>query len=76
MNTDIKHTGEGIATMMLNKAIEIFKGYEISLLVKPMPRIGEKIKYTTTKGLMEFYKKFGFERTDDPCLTTMILKNY
>lgn len=76
VRTDIKHTGEGIATMMLNKAIEIFKGYEISLLVKPMPRIGEKIKYTTTSGLIEFYKKFGFERTDDPCLTTMILKNY
>jgi ribosomal protein S18 acetylase RimI-like enzyme len=76
VNTDIKHTGEGIATMMLNKAIEIFKGYEISLLVKPMPRIGEKIKYTTTKGLIEFYKKFGFERTEDPCLVTMILKNY
>jgi predicted GNAT family acetyltransferase len=76
VNTDIKHTDKGIATMMLNKAIETFKGYEISLLVKPMPRDGENIKYRTTKGLVEFYKKFGFERTEDPCLTTMILKNY
>jgi ribosomal protein S18 acetylase RimI-like enzyme len=75
VSTDIKHTGKGIATMMLNKAIEMFKGYEISLMVKPMPRTGENIKYRTTKGLVEFYKKFGFVRTDDPCLVTMILKN-
>jgi GNAT superfamily N-acetyltransferase len=73
--TNINYTSKGIATMMLNKAIEMFKGYEISLLVKPMPRTGENIKYRTTKGLVEFYKKFGFVRTDDPCLTTMILKN-
>jgi GNAT superfamily N-acetyltransferase len=75
VNTNIKYTGKGIATMMLNKVIDTFKGYEISLLVKPMPRDGENIKYRTTKGLVEFYKKFGFERTDDPCLTTMVLKN-
>ena len=75
VSTNIKYTGKGIATMMLNKVIDTFKGYEISLLVKPMPRDGENIKYRTTKGLVEFYKKFGFERTDDPCLTTMVLKN-
>ena len=75
VSTDIKHTGKGIATMMLKKTIEMFKGYEISLLVKPMPREGENLKYRTTKGLIKFYKKFGFVRTDDPCLVTMILKN-
>ena len=76
VKTDIKHTCKGIATMLLNRAIEVFKGCEIKLLVMPMPRTGEKLEYRTTKGLVEFYKKFGFERTDDPCLTTMILKNY
>ena len=76
VRTDIEYTGRGIATMLIKRAIDIFKGYEIKLLVKPMPRTGENMKYKTTKGLIEFYKKFGFERTDDPCLTTMILKNY
>ena len=76
VKTDIKHTCKGIATMLLNRAIEVFKGYEITLLVMPMPRTGEKLEYRTTKGLIEFYKKFGFERTDDPCLPKMILKNF
>ena len=75
VSTNIEYTGKGIATMLLNRAIEVFKGCEIKLLVRPMPRTGENIKYRTTKGLIEFYKKFGFERTDDPCLSTMILKN-
>lgn len=73
--TNISCTGKGVATMLLNKAIEIFKGYEISLLVKPMPRDKENIKYKTVKGLREFYEKFGFVITNDPCLPTMILKN-
>ena len=72
--TNVNYTGKGIATMMLNKAIEDFKGYELSLIVKPMPRDGEEIKYRTTKGLIEFYKKFGFERTSDPVVPKMIRK--
>ena len=38
--TNIKHTGIGIATEMLNKAIELFKGYELKLNVVPMPLEG------------------------------------
>jgi len=72
--TSVSYTGKGIATMMINKAIELFKGYDISLYVVPMPRSEEKIKYKTIKGLSEFYNKFGFVRTDDPCLVEMILK--
>ena len=72
--TEIKHTGKGIATMLLNRAIEIFKGCEIKLLVRPMPRTGEKIEYRYVKGLEKFYEKFGFERTDDPLMPTMIRK--
>ena len=74
VSTDIKHTNKGIATKLLNRAIEVFNDCEIKLLVKPMPRDGEKIEYRTTKGLIEFYKKFGFERTDDPLMPTMIRK--
>ncbi len=70
--TNLKYTGRGIATWMINKAIEMFKDHEISLLVKPMPRKGEHSKYTTVKGLIEVYKLFGFERTDDTILPTMV----
>lgn len=73
--TDINHTGCGIATALLNRAIETFKGYEIKLNVVPMPRQGESLNHRTTTGLVNFYKKFGFERTDDPCFVEMIKKN-
>ena len=73
--TDIHHTGCGIATALLNRAIEIFKGYEIKLNVVPMPREGESLNHRTTTGLVNFYKKFGFERTNDPCFVLMIKKN-
>lgn len=72
VSTNLEYTGRGIATWMISKAIEMFKGHEISLLVKPMPRKGENPKYTTVKGLIEFYELFGFERTSDTLLPTMI----
>ena len=72
VSTNLKYTGKGVATMMINKAIEMFKGHEITLLVKPMPRTGENAKYTTVKGLIEFYKKFGFVRTEDSLMPTMV----
>ena len=72
--TNLKYTGKGVATLMINKAIEMFKEREISLTVKPMPRTGENEKYTTVKDLVTFYKKFGFEKTYDPCVPTMIRK--
>ena len=72
--TNLSACGNGIATSMLNKTIEDFKGYELCLNVVPMPRVGESINHRTVSGLVAFYKKFGFERTDDPCLPTMIRK--
>ena len=74
--TDINYTGQGIATAMLNKAIELFKGYTIALNVVPMPREGESINHRTTTGLVNFYKKFGFVRTDDPCFVEMKRKEF
>jgi len=72
--TNLRYVGKGIATLMINKAIEMFKEREISLMVKPMPRSGENIKYATVKGLVSFYEKFGFKKTDDPILTIMVRK--
>lgn len=73
--TNKGYTGRGIATTLLNKAIEQFKGYTLYLNVVPMPREGENLNYRTVKGLTEFYKKFGFVRNSDPCLPTMIKIN-
>ena len=70
--TNLSACGNGIATSMLNKTIEDFKGYELRLNVVPMPRVGESINHRTVSGLVAFYKKFGFERVNDPCLPTMI----
>ena len=67
-----RYTNKGVATAMLNKAIEEFSDYELTLNIVPMPREGEKI---TVKGLANFYEKFGFLRTDDICLPTMIRKS-
>lgn len=73
--TNISACGNGIATAMLNKAIEIFPDYNLYLNVVPMPRDGESVNHRTVKGLMKFYEKFGFIRcTDDICVTTMIRK--
>ena len=71
--TDIKHINKGIATMLMNKAIEDFGGYDLTLLVKPMPRDGENIDHRFTSGLIKFYSKFGFIRTNE-LLPTMIRK--
>ena len=60
--TNIRYINKGIATMMLNRAIETYGNREISLLVKPMPR--ESDKYKNVGELMKFYEKFGFEKID------------
>lgn len=70
--TSPKHTHKGIATMLLRTAIEKFSQYDLTLLARPMPRDGEYDKFKTVNGLIEFYKKLGFQRTSDPCLATML----
>lgn len=72
--TNIRYVNNGIATMMLNHAIEKFGNCEISLLVKPMPRKDENDKYKKQAGLIKFYEKFGFLKDNDPCLNRMIRK--
>ena len=72
--TTPSHIGQGIATALLNRAIGEFKDYELYLNVIPMPRKGESINHRSVKGLSKFYEKFGFEKTSDPCVPTMIRK--
>ena len=72
--TNPSHIGKGVATALMNKAIEEFKDYELSLNVIPMPRKCESINHRTVRGLTNFYEKFGFERISEPCVPTMIRK--
>ena len=75
VSTSISQCGKGVATELLNTAIEFLEDYNLYLTVVPMPREGESIKHRTVKGLMEFYSKFGFERCDsDVIVPTMIRK--
>ena len=75
--TNISACGNGVATSMLNKAIELFNDYNLYLNVVPMPRQSENKKFKNKNGLMRFYKKFGFVHyTEDICVTTMFRKAY
>ena len=70
VETSSAYRGTGIATAMLNKAIEVLKDYNLYLNVIPMKRDdGDKDK----DQLINFYSKFGFKKYDaDICTTTMI----
>lgn len=75
--TNISACGNGVATSMLNKAIELFNDYNLYLNVVPMPRQSENKKFKNKNGLIRFYKKFGFVHyTEDICVTTMFRKAY
>ena len=70
VETSSAYRGTGIATAMLNKAIEVLKDYNLYLNVIPMKRdVEDKDK----DQLVNFYSKFGFKKYDaDICTTTMI----
>lgn len=70
VETSSAYRGMGIATAMLNKAIEVLKDYNLYLNVIPMKRDdGDKDK----DQLINFYSKFGFKKyEDDICTTTMV----
>lgn len=70
IETSSAYRGMGIATAMLNKAIETLNDYNLYLNVIPMKRDdGDKDK----DQLINFYSKFGFEKYEgDICTTTMV----
>lgn len=74
--TSLSHCGNGIATELLDTAIDFFGDeYNLYLNVIPMPRQGESLNHRDVKGLTKFYSKFGFEICEsDVCTRTMIRK--
>lgn len=70
VHTNSNACGNGIATSLLNKAIELYNNYNLYLSVIPL-RSGNKDK--DKNDLINFYGKFGFKKYEkDICLTTMI----
>ena len=62
--------GQGVATAMMNKVIEVLSDYNLYLNVIPLKR-NDKDK--DKNGLINFYSKFGFKKYDgDISVTTMI----
>ena len=60
---------QGIATTLLNKTIEEFKGYNLYLSVIPLR--SDKTK----DDLIKFYSKFGFKKYNNDIIITMIKRN-
>ena len=73
VQTSGNYTRQGVATALLNKAIEVLKDYNLFLNVIPKKRNdSDKDK----NQLIDFYSKFGFERyEDDILMTTMVRIN-
>ena len=69
VHTSEKYTRQGIASALLNKTIEVLKDYNLYLCVIPSKR---NSRDKDKDQLVSFYLKFGFERTDDILMTTMV----
>ena len=72
--TALSYCGNGVATSLLNRALERFSKWNLYLNICPLWRIGENIKYRYVAGLRDFYSKFGFEKVNDVCTPTMFRK--
>jgi ribosomal protein S18 acetylase RimI-like enzyme len=69
VHTSEKYTRRGVASALLNKTIEVLKDYNLYLYVIPSKR---NSRDKDKDQLVSFYSKFGFERTDDILMTTMV----
>lgn len=68
--TSVNECGKGIASSLLNKAIEELPDYTLYLNVIPLRRT---YRDKSKNELIKFYEKFGFKRyKEDICTTTMI----
>lgn len=68
--TSGNYTGQGVASSLLNRVIEVLKDYNLFLYVVPNKRTD---KDKDKNQLISFYSKFGFERNkDDILVTTMV----
>lgn len=73
LETSSKHTGKGVGSALINKAIETYPEYNMYLLCHPMPRGKCDDSHKTVEDLRRFYSKFGFVVTGE-LLPTMIRK--
>jgi len=55
-----KYAGNGIATALIKKALEVYKDYNLVLLVHPCAHMA-----MSGDQLQQFYSKFGFVRTGE-----------
>ena len=69
VHTSEKYTRQGVASALLNKTIEVLNGYNLYLYVIPSQR---NSRDKDKNQLVSFYSKFGFEKTDDILMTTMV----
>lgn len=69
VHTNSSACGNGIATALLNEAIDKFNNYCLYLSVIPLRNCS---KDKDKLGLINFYSKFGFKKDNDVCITTMI----
>ena len=58
VRTAKSHRKNGIATTILNKIVEIYKNYDLFLIVSPLDMDN------TIASLTSFYEKFGFKRCE------------
>ena len=69
VHTSEKYTRQGVASTLLNKTIDVLKDYNLYLYVIPSQR---NSRDKDKNQLVSFYSKFGFKRTDDILMTTMV----
>lgn len=73
VSTAESYLGQGVATALLNKAVDFLKGWNLYLNVIPLKRNGQD---KDRNQLVRFYSKFGFQKYDlDLCTTTMVKLN-
>lgn len=73
VETKATHTNEGVASALINEAINRYKDYNMVLLCSPQPREGGCDTLKSVIDLKKFYEKFGFRKTGE-LLPTMIRK--
>lgn len=71
VETNPNYIGQGIASTLIQNAIEKYKDYNFVLLCSPQKRLEDTDTLTTVKDLQMFYSKFGFVKTNE-LLPTMI----
>ena len=73
VETKATHTNEGVASALINEAINRYKDYNMVLLCSPQPREGGCDTLKSVIDLKKFYEKFGFRKTGE-LLPTKIRK--